>query len=229
MFQKNYQKFKRHVRKAIRREKQTVLPHFLPSPVASCRLSVLSHLALQQAGRNPSQATLSKYWTSTTSKLNFDDFCEILKCEKKTEETELLRAFKKMDVNGDGYISHSELEKALTNVSCLQDCILTNQVSMYCFRFMLRYTTVYNCTTVTPQPLYFRCRVPKCKMTKNHWLAVASNFSELKNMLHLPEWRENDHRRGECYFVITGRQQRWETGLCRSKLRQVWSDCFHLS
>ncbi|XP_036970152.1 EF-hand calcium-binding domain-containing protein 7 [Acanthopagrus latus] len=71
--------------------------------------------ALQQAGRNPSQATLSKYWTSTTSKLNFDDFCEILKCEKKTEETELLRAFKKMDVNGDGYISHSELEKALTN------------------------------------------------------------------------------------------------------------------
>ncbi|KAM8746451.1 EF-hand calcium-binding domain-containing protein 7 [Acanthopagrus schlegelii] len=71
--------------------------------------------ALQQAGRNPSQATLSKYWTSTTSKLNFDDFCEILKCEKKTEETELLRAFKKMDMNGDGYISHSELEKALTN------------------------------------------------------------------------------------------------------------------
>uniref|UniRef100_A0A671W9F8 EF-hand calcium-binding domain-containing protein 7 n=1 Tax=Sparus aurata TaxID=8175 RepID=A0A671W9F8_SPAAU len=71
--------------------------------------------ALQQAGRNPSHATLSKYWTSTTSKLNFDDFCEILKCEKKTEEAELLRAFKKMDVNGDGYISHSELEKALTN------------------------------------------------------------------------------------------------------------------
>nr|XP_046247099.1 EF-hand calcium-binding domain-containing protein 7 [Scatophagus argus] len=69
---------------------------------------------LQQAGRNPSLATLSKYWTPTTSKLNFDDFCEILKREKKTEETELLRAFKKMDVNSDGYISHSELEKALT-------------------------------------------------------------------------------------------------------------------
>ncbi|XP_070687879.1 EF-hand calcium-binding domain-containing protein 7 [Pempheris klunzingeri] len=70
--------------------------------------------ALQQAGRNPSQATLSKYWTPRTSKLNFDDFCEILKCEKRTEESELVRAFKKMDVNGDGYISHSELEKALT-------------------------------------------------------------------------------------------------------------------
>uniref|UniRef100_A0A3Q1H222 EF-hand domain-containing protein n=1 Tax=Anabas testudineus TaxID=64144 RepID=A0A3Q1H222_ANATE len=69
---------------------------------------------LQQAGRNPSHATLNKYWTPKTSKLNFDDFCEILRCEKKTEKAELLRAFKKMDVNGDGYITHSELEKALT-------------------------------------------------------------------------------------------------------------------
>ncbi|XP_044218419.1 EF-hand calcium-binding domain-containing protein 7 isoform X1 [Thunnus albacares] len=69
---------------------------------------------LQQAGRNPSHATLNKYWTPRTSKLNFDDFCDILKCEKKTEENELMRAFKKMDVNSDGYITHSELEKALT-------------------------------------------------------------------------------------------------------------------
>lgn len=72
---------------------------------------------LQQAGRNPSQATLSKYWSPGTSKLNFDDFCEILKCERQTEEAELMRAFKTMDVNGDGYIFHSALEKALTTVS----------------------------------------------------------------------------------------------------------------
>lgn len=78
------------------------------------------HQVLQQAGRNPSYVVLSKYWTPSTSKLNFDDFCEILKCEKKTEEGELLRAFKKMDVNGDGYISFSELEKALTTVSTLR-------------------------------------------------------------------------------------------------------------
>lgn len=70
---------------------------------------------LQQAGRNPSHATLSKYWTSTTSKLNFDDFCEILKRERKTEEAELMRAFRKLDVNRDGYIPHSVLEKALTS------------------------------------------------------------------------------------------------------------------
>ncbi|XP_076026273.1 EF-hand calcium-binding domain-containing protein 7 [Genypterus blacodes] len=69
---------------------------------------------LQQAGRNPSNATLNKYWTPKTSKLNFDDFCEILKQERKTGEDELMRAFRKMDVNGDGFITHSELEKALT-------------------------------------------------------------------------------------------------------------------
>lgn len=79
--------------------------------------SHLSHLVLQQAGRNPSQATLNKHWTSRTSKLNFDDFCEILKSEKKTDENELIRAFKKLDVNCDGYITHSELEEALTSVS----------------------------------------------------------------------------------------------------------------
>ncbi|XP_008331450.1 EF-hand calcium-binding domain-containing protein 7 [Cynoglossus semilaevis] len=70
--------------------------------------------ALQQAGRNPSLATLDKYWTSRRSTLNFDDFCEILQHEKKTDEPELMRAFKKFDVNGDGYITHSELERALT-------------------------------------------------------------------------------------------------------------------
>ncbi|XP_012733531.2 EF-hand calcium-binding domain-containing protein 7 isoform X2 [Fundulus heteroclitus] len=70
---------------------------------------------LQQAGRNPSHATLNKYWTSRTSKLNFDDFCEILKCERKTDEAELMRAFRKLDVNGDGCITHSVLEKALTS------------------------------------------------------------------------------------------------------------------
>ncbi|KAM9848300.1 EF-hand calcium-binding domain-containing protein 7 [Aulostomus maculatus] len=69
---------------------------------------------LQQAGRNPSHATLNKYWTPRTSKLNFDDFCEILKCERETEENELMTIFKKLDVNSDGYIAHSQLEKVLT-------------------------------------------------------------------------------------------------------------------
>lgn len=104
---------------------------------AACRFNVLFwYPALQQAGRNPSHATLNKYWTPRTSKLNFDDFCEILKCEKKTEEAELMRAFKKMDVNGDGYISHSELEKALTTVSCLKQCVSDRcATNRFTFRF----------------------------------------------------------------------------------------------
>ncbi|KAL2089699.1 hypothetical protein ACEWY4_014387 [Coilia grayii] len=71
---------------------------------------------LQQAGRNPSQTLLNKYWTPRTKRLNFDDFCEILQKEKPTEHDELLRVFKKLDNNGDGYISLSELRKVLTTM-----------------------------------------------------------------------------------------------------------------
>uniref|UniRef100_A0A8C0YEC9 EF-hand calcium binding domain 7 n=1 Tax=Cyprinus carpio carpio TaxID=630221 RepID=A0A8C0YEC9_CYPCA len=64
---------------------------------------------LQHAGRNPSQKALDKYWPPGTKKLNFDDFCEILKKEKPAEPDQLMRIFKKFDVNCDGYISHEEL------------------------------------------------------------------------------------------------------------------------
>ncbi len=46
-----------------------------------------------------------------------------------------MRAFKKMDVNGDGYISRSELEKALTTVSRLKHFVLYKLSSCY-FRFV---------------------------------------------------------------------------------------------
>uniref|UniRef100_A0A8C8STD4 EF-hand calcium-binding domain-containing protein 7 n=1 Tax=Pelusios castaneus TaxID=367368 RepID=A0A8C8STD4_9SAUR len=71
-------------------------------------------LVLQQAGRNPSQKTVNKYWTPQTSTLNFDDFCGILKKEKPATKTELLKAFLKIDTNNDGYILHTELYKILT-------------------------------------------------------------------------------------------------------------------
>ncbi|XP_063057873.1 EF-hand calcium-binding domain-containing protein 7 isoform X2 [Engraulis encrasicolus] len=69
---------------------------------------------LQQAGRNPSLKLLNKYWTPRTKRLTFDDFCEILKKEKPTEQEELLRVFRKLDNDGDGHISVSELRKVLT-------------------------------------------------------------------------------------------------------------------
>ncbi|XP_051867344.1 EF-hand calcium-binding domain-containing protein 7 [Pristis pectinata] len=71
-------------------------------------------LALQQAGRNPSRKTLGKYWTQFTKKLNFDDFCEILKKEQPTDKKELMKAFRKIDLNNDGYIVQEELYKVLT-------------------------------------------------------------------------------------------------------------------
>ncbi|NXG56733.1 EFCB7 protein, partial [Hemiprocne comata] len=71
-------------------------------------------LVLQQAGRNPSQLTVNKYWTSQTTMLNFDDFCSILKKEKPATKTELLEAFGKIDRDNTGYILHDELYKILT-------------------------------------------------------------------------------------------------------------------
>ncbi|XP_065529216.1 EF-hand calcium-binding domain-containing protein 7 isoform X1 [Lathamus discolor] len=71
-------------------------------------------LVLQQAGRNPSQKTVNKYWTSQTTTLNFDDFCTILKEEKPATKTELLEAFGKIDKDKTGYILHDELYRILT-------------------------------------------------------------------------------------------------------------------
>ncbi|RMC08766.1 hypothetical protein DUI87_15016 [Hirundo rustica rustica] len=74
----------------------------------------LGREVLQQAGRNPSQKTIDKYWTSQTTSLNFDDFCAILKKEKPTTKNELLEAFGKIDTEKAGYILHDELCKILT-------------------------------------------------------------------------------------------------------------------
>nr|XP_060629641.1 phosphoglucomutase-1 isoform X3 [Anolis sagrei ordinatus] len=71
-------------------------------------------LVLQQAGRNPSQKTVDKYWTPQTFSLNFDDFCSILKQEEPIKSTELLKAFASADTNNDGCLLHSELSKILT-------------------------------------------------------------------------------------------------------------------
>jgi Ca2+-binding EF-hand superfamily protein len=49
--------------------------------------------------------------------------------EKQTDENELLRIFKGMDATGDGFISHSKLEKALTTVSSLDHLQKCRRVS----------------------------------------------------------------------------------------------------
>ncbi|KAM9619103.1 EF-hand calcium-binding domain-containing protein 7 isoform 2-T3 [Morphnus guianensis] len=77
-------------------------------------IGLTMYVLLQQAGRNPCQKTVNKYWTSQTTTLNFDDFCTILKKEKPATKTELLEAFGKIDTDNTGYILHDELYKILT-------------------------------------------------------------------------------------------------------------------
>lgn len=88
--------------------------------------------ALQHAGRNPSQKTIDKYWTPQTAKLNFDDFCIILRKEKPTSKAELLKSFKQLDVNDNGSILHTDLYKLLTKVRTAKlfynMCILQNNL-----------------------------------------------------------------------------------------------------
>uniref|UniRef100_A0A8C3TW26 EF-hand calcium-binding domain-containing protein 7 n=1 Tax=Catharus ustulatus TaxID=91951 RepID=A0A8C3TW26_CATUS len=93
-------------------------------------------LVLQQAGRNPSQKTINKYWTSQTTSLNFDDFCAILKKEKPTTKNELLEAFGKIDTDKAGYILHDELCKILTTrgdkMTWEEVTSITNQADFNC-------------------------------------------------------------------------------------------------
>ena len=49
--------------------------------------------------------------------LTFHEFVDICKKEPITSEDDLIKAFKKIDTNGDGFISHSELYRVMTTVS----------------------------------------------------------------------------------------------------------------
>ncbi|KAF4797257.1 EF-hand calcium binding domain 7 [Turdus rufiventris] len=93
-------------------------------------------LVLQQAGRNPSQKTINKHWTSQTTSLNFDDFCAILKKEKPATKNELLEAFGKIDTDKAGYILHDELCKILTTrgdkMTWEEVTSITNQADFNC-------------------------------------------------------------------------------------------------
>ena len=48
--------------------------------------------------------------------ISYNDFCDIMRKEKPLEKDSLLKAFKCIDTNHDGFITHDELFRLLTKV-----------------------------------------------------------------------------------------------------------------
>lgn len=69
---------------------------------------------LQQAGRNPTMKAMNKFWKIDTESVSFDEFCRVAHQIPQTTESDIIKAFRKIDINGDGYITNSELKKMLT-------------------------------------------------------------------------------------------------------------------
>ena len=53
----------------------------------------------------------------TTEFLTFDNFVDICDEMPLTSKEELIKAFRKIDINGDGFITNDELLKVMTTVS----------------------------------------------------------------------------------------------------------------
>ncbi len=48
--------------------------------------------------------------------MSFEQFCVVMRRERRTNVEDLMAAFKKIDTSGDGYITTAELYRMLTKV-----------------------------------------------------------------------------------------------------------------
>ena len=72
--------------------------------------------ALQCMGRNPSDKAVERYWSQCGGSMSYDQFCFVMQREKRTTMSDLMKSFRKIDINGDGYITAKELHRMLTKV-----------------------------------------------------------------------------------------------------------------
>lgn len=76
--------------------------------------------ALQCVGRNPTSRRVEQYWSQHAGRggggLGYEQFKVIMGRERPTSRDDLMRAFARLDRNGDGYITAEELMKVVTKV-----------------------------------------------------------------------------------------------------------------
>ena len=89
--------------------------------------NVCFHPVLQCMGRNPSDKSVERYWSQCGGSMSYDQFCFVMQREKRTTMSDLMKAFRKIDINGDGYITAKELHRVLTKVPvvCALICVYT--------------------------------------------------------------------------------------------------------
>ena len=64
---------------------------------------------------------IRRYWPSDRESMTFEEVCKILRQEPVVNEADLLRAFERFDVNGDGFVSLEELHRLLTTKGEIMD------------------------------------------------------------------------------------------------------------
>lgn len=85
-----------------------------------CHLPPPLPAALQCVGRNPTSRRVEQYWGQLVGQggagLGYEQFKAIMRKERPTSRDDLMRAFARLDRNGDGCITADELMRAVTKV-----------------------------------------------------------------------------------------------------------------
>ena len=70
--------------------------------------------ALQFVGFNPTQKSIRRHWSTSTTRLTYSQFCNITEIEPTPSEQSLLTMFEKLDLDNAGYLNHEEFVLNMT-------------------------------------------------------------------------------------------------------------------